>query len=94
MQTCAPDVQLGIDAAFWAIVFSDRELRDLDTSHHTGDGPQAVSHCRCRVFRHSAPWQLFRSPGLSATQVIAHRILACQRSPPRLKGADFIVERR
>ena len=37
MQTCAPDVQLGIDAAFWAIVFSDRELRDLDTSHHTGD---------------------------------------------------------
>ena len=94
MQTCAPDVQLGIDAAFWAIILSDRELRDLDTSHHTGDGPQAVSHCRCRVVRHSESWQLFRSPGLSAAQVIAHRILACQRSPPRLKGADFIVERR
>ena len=94
MQTCAPDVQLGIDAAFWAIVFSDRELRHLDTSHHTGDGPQAVSHCRCRVVRHSESWQLFRSPGLSAAQVIAHRILACQRSPPRLKDADFIVERR
>lgn len=94
MQTCAPDVQLGIDAAFWAIVFSDRELRDLDTSHHTGDGPQAVSHCRCRVVRHSESWQLFRSPGLSTTQVIAHRILACQRSPPRLKGADIFDERR
>lgn len=94
MQTCAPDVQLGIDAAFWAIVFSDRELRDLDTSHHTGDGPQVVSHCECRVFRHSAPWLLFRSPRLSAGQVIAHRVLACQRSPPRFNGADIFVERR
>ena len=85
MQTCAPDVQLGIDAAFWAIVVSDRELRDLDTSYHTDDDPQVVSHCGCRVFRHSAPWQLFRSPGLSAAQVIAHRVFACQRSPPRFK---------
>src|SRR5699024_10801143 len=81
-------------AAFWAIVFSHRELRDLDTSHHTGDGPQVVSHCGCRVFRHSAPWLLFRSPRLSAGQVIAHRVLACQRSPPRFNGADIFVERR
>jgi len=94
MQTCAPDVQLGIDAAFWSIVSSVREPRALEPSHHTVHDPQAVSHCRCRVFRHSESWQLFRSPGLSTTQVIAHRILACQRSPPRLKGADFIVERR
>ncbi len=38
MQTCAPDVQLGIDAAFWAIILSDRELRGLDTSHHMNRG--------------------------------------------------------
>ncbi len=94
MQTCAPDDQLGIDAAFWAIILSDRELRNLATSHHTGDEPQVMSHCGCRVFRHTAPWQVFRSPGLSATQVIAHRVLARQRSPPRFKDADIIDERR
>lgn len=86
MQTCAPDVQLGIDAAFWAIILSDRELRDLVTSHHADDEPRVMSHGEeCRTFRHSSPWLLFRSPGLSAAQVIAHRILACQRSPPRFK---------
>lgn len=94
MQTCAPNDQLDIDAAFWAIILSDRKLRDLDTSHHTGDEPQVVSHCGCRVFRHSAPWQLFRSPGLSATQAFVHRVLACQRSPPQPENAESPDERR
>lgn len=94
MQTCAPYDQLGIDAAFWAIVFNDRELRDLDTIHHSGGEPRVMNHCGCRVFGHSEPWLLFRSPGLSVTQVVAHRVLACQRSPPRFKGADITDERR
>lgn len=92
--TYAPDDQLGIDAAFWAIVLGDRELRDLDTSHHANRELRVMIRCGCRVFRRPDPWRQFRSPSTSGCQVAARRVIACQRSPPRFKDADTTFERR